>query len=178
MKIHLGCGNNLLEGYLNIDKFVIAENVLNLDVLNLPFSDGEVELILAEHLVEHLSFNEEKRFFNEMFRILKPDGILKIEVPDFEWVVNMFIKSKDEFKSFYQVGAVDHYFGNGPKCDNRWGILTTAIWGNQNGDGQFHKNGYTKTKIESVGKLVGFNKVEIETGFNKGTQVLIARLTK
>lgn len=178
MKIHLGCGNNLLDGYLNIDKYVKADGVMNLDIFNLPFDDGEAELVLAEHLVEHLSFDEERKFFYEMFRILKPNGVLKIEVPDFEWVVEKFIESRDEFNTFYKVGVDNHYFGNGPECDNRWGILTTAIWGNQNGEGQFHKNGYTKTKIESIGKLVGFNRVKIETGFNKGTQILIAKLTK
>jgi hypothetical protein len=46
-------------------------------------------------------------------------GILIIEVPDMEWVFTEFVKQEDSFKDFYQVGAVDHYFGNGIEISNR-----------------------------------------------------------
>ena len=178
MRIHLGCGNNVKEGYLNIDKYVVGEGIENYDILSLPFALGSVDEILAEHLVEHLSFEEESSFFSEMYRLLSPGGVLRIEVPDLEWVLKKFLNAKDEFQEFYQVGAIDHYFGNGPACDNRWGLLTTAIWGNQNGNGQFHKNGYTRSKLLAIQKLVGFSSIEVKVNFNKGTQVLVADFKK
>jgi hypothetical protein len=149
-----------------------------MDIFNLPFVDESVDEILAEHLIEHLTYEEEKEFFLESFRLLKPGGKLRLEVPDLEWVLRKFIEAKDDFKDFYQVGAVDHYFGNGPETDNRWGLLTTAIWGNQNGGGQFHKNGFTIGKFQSIKNLIGFSEVEIQTDFNKGTQVIKTTYTR
>ena len=105
-------------------------------------------------------------------------GILIIEVPDMEWVFTEFVKQEDSFKDFYQVGAVDHYFGNGIEISNRWGVLTTHIWGNQNGEGQFHKNGYTEGKLRKIGDLVGFSDVLIRRDFKKKSEVLICTYTR
>jgi hypothetical protein len=178
IKLNLGCGSNILESYENIDRYVENSNVKNYDILNLPFPDNSVDEILAEHLVEHLSFAEEKLFFCEAKRVLAEWGVLKIEVPDIEWVFSEFIKQKDLFHDFYQVGAYDHYFGNGPGGDNKWGVLTTHIWGNQNGVGQFHKNGYTEKKCLRIGELMGFRSSKIKRDFKKKTQVLICEYEK
>ncbi len=178
MRLHIGSGLNLKEGFTNVDKYVTHPQIESWDILNLPINENTVELVLAEHLVEHLNFTEEKEFFYETYRVLKPGGILRIEVPDIEWVVKAFLEAKDDFKDFYMVGAADHYFGNGLAIDNRWSLLTTAIWGNQNGDGQFHKNGYTTEKLNSIAKLVGFTSVSTQFDFKKGTQVIVADFVK
>lgn len=178
MKLHLGCGSKVLKGWTNIDAFVKSEEIFNWDILSLPIESESIDEVLAEHLVEHLGFAEEPLFFREMYRVLKADGTLKVEVPDMEWVFEEFINGEDYFKDFYQAGAVDHYFGNGRETNNRWSLLTTAIWGNQNGAGQFHKNGYTERKLERIAKMVGFSDIRVEKAFNKGTQVLIATFKK
>jgi predicted SAM-dependent methyltransferase len=178
MKLHIGCGNNYKEGYVNVDKYVKNANVKNWDILKLPIDENCVDEVLAEHLAEHLTFQEEKEFFYEMYRVLKTGGKLKLEVPDIEWVLRAFLEAKDDFKDFYQVGAIDHYFSNGLAIDNRWSLLTTAIWGNQNGEGQFHKNGYTVDKLKSIAQILKFEKFASVTDFKKGTQVIIAIFTK
>lgn len=178
IKLHIGCGNNILDGFINIDKYVKDEKVYEFDILNLPFKDSTVEEILAEHVLEHLSFAEEKLFFLEARRVLVAGGILKVEVPDMEWVFYEFCKQKDFFVDFYQVGSIDHYFGNGLENNNRWGVLTTHIWGNQNGNGQFHKNGYTEQKLLRIKQLLGFSACSVSKDFKKKTQVLICSLTK
>jgi predicted SAM-dependent methyltransferase len=178
MKLHIGCGNNVKEGYVNIDKFVKNASIENYDILKLPIDENSVDEVLAEHVVEHLTFQEEREFFYEMYRVLKTGGKLKLEVPDIEWVLSTFLEANDDFKDFYQVGAVDHYFGNGMAIDNRWSLLTTAIWGNQNGEGQFHKNGYTVDKLKAIAHILNFKSFMATTDFKKGTQVIIATLTK
>ena len=77
LKLHLGCGNNFKNGYVNIDKYIHRDDVHQFDILELPFTDNSVSEILAEHLVEHLSFREEKLFFYEVKRVLAKGGLIK-----------------------------------------------------------------------------------------------------
>ncbi len=53
------------------------------------------------------------------------------------------------------VGAVDHYAGCGRALDQRWGILQTMFFGNQNGAGQFHRSAYTEGKLRAIAGAAG-----------------------
>lgn len=178
MKLHLGCGKNIKEGYINIDGFVKGKNITNMDILNMTYPNNSVDEILAEHLFEHIPFKDEERLFKECFRLLKKGGKLIVETPDMEWLCKQFLEAKDEFNSFYQVGAVDHYFGHGKSIEYRWGMITTHFFGNQNGGGQFHYNGYTKEKFIAISKLLKFKDCTVEKLFNKGAQAIRATFTK
>ncbi len=178
MKLHLGCGNNVKPGYINIDKYVDFPRVQQIDILNLPYEDGSVEEILAEHLVEHIPFKDEERFWCECFRVLKKGGQITVEAPDMEWLCKQFLEAEDSFKEFYKVGAVDHYFGNGNSIKHRWSLITTHFFGNQNGAGQFHYNGYTEQKLMRIGEMIGFSDCQVAKIMNKGAQTLIANYTK
>jgi len=49
----------------------------------LPFSNGAVKRILAEHIVEHLDYSDDiPRVFAEFHRVLEPGGAVRIIVPD------------------------------------------------------------------------------------------------
>jgi hypothetical protein len=74
MKLNLGCGSNRLEGWENHDADVDITQ-------RLPWTDNSVEMILAEHVVEHVSGPEALRFFDECHRILQPGGVLRICMP-------------------------------------------------------------------------------------------------
>jgi len=178
MKLHLGCGKNIKEGYINIDGFVKGENVVNMDILNMTYPDNSVDEILSEHLFEHIPFKDEERLFTECFRLLKVGGKLIVETPDMEWLCKKFLEGKDEFPSFYKVGAIDDYFGHGRAVDQRWGMITTHFFGNQNGGGQFHYNAFTKGKFIAISKLLKFKSCEVTEVFNKGAQSIIATFTK
>jgi len=178
MKLHLGCGSKILDGYVNIDAYVDDPLVSNFDILNLPYKDNSVDRVLAEHVVEHLPLVDEQPFFLEARRVLKEGADLVIEVPDMEWLCQRFLEGADNFTTFYKVGEPAHYFGNGIDEWQRWGIITTHFWGNQNGAGQFHRNGYTLPKLERIGQLIGFRDTKVHKAHNKGAQVLIAEFTK
>ncbi len=178
MKLHLGCGNNLKEGYVNIDAYIDNPRVEKIDIFNLPYPDNTVEEIVTEHLIEHIKFRDEEKFWRECFRVLKTDGILICETPDMEWLCQRFVEAQDNFKEFYKVGHKDHYFGNGKSVEHRWGIITTHFFGNQNGEGQFHYNGYTKQKLIKIGELIGFKSCTVDKIFNKGAQALVGTYLK
>jgi SAM-dependent methyltransferase len=179
LRLHLGCGTCVLPGWVNIDRVARAPGVVtDIDPTTLPYPDGAVTEVLAEHLFEHFSFSEEGLVWREMARVLRPGGVLTLEVPDFEWVCGRFLQAEDAWREFYVVGAVDHYGGCGRALDQRWGILQTMFFGNQNGAGQFHRSAYTEGKLRALAAHLGFAAVAVETRFNKGGQALRAVLTR
>ena len=114
----------------------------------------------------------------EMARVLRVGSELTIEVPDFEWICATFLQAKDEWRAFYVVGHADHYAGCGRALDQRWGILQTMFFGNQNGAGQFHRSAYTEAKLRAIAAALHFSGIIVDRLFNKGGQALRAVLTR
>ena len=82
VKLHLGCGNNYKEGYINCDisdKLKI-DRIINLEE-KLPFDNDSVEEIIIEHCLEHI--NNLYPLLEEFQRICKDEAIIKIKVPYF-----------------------------------------------------------------------------------------------
>lgn len=87
MKLNLGCGDKILEGYVNVD--LVDERKgnqpdVNCDVRDLHehFEDGVADEILAVHILEHFYPWEVHNALQEWKRVLKPGGKIIIEVPD------------------------------------------------------------------------------------------------
>ena len=85
-RLHIGCGPQALPGWINIDNqpYPGVDRVLDI-TLGLPFSD--VELVFAEHLIEHLPYDHALNFLRECRRVLAPDGVLRLSTPNLDWVV-------------------------------------------------------------------------------------------
>ena len=179
LKLHIGCGTKVLSGWVNIDRIARAPGVVtDVDPTALPYPAGSVSAVLAEHVLEHLTFAEERVVWQELTRVLRGGADLTIEVPDFERVCRPFLDARDDWRSFYIVGHPDHYAGFGRALNQRWGMLQTMFFGNQNGGGQFHHSAYTEGKIRNIGQLLGYAAVSVQRCFNKGGQCLRAVLTR
>lgn len=178
-RLHIGCGPNVLAGWVNIDRVARAPGVrTDIALAALPFADGSVAAILAEHVLEHLTFAEEEPVWRELARVLRRGGELTVEVPDFEWVCRTFLAAADDWREFYIVGHPDHYAGCGRALDQRWGILQTMFFGNQNGSGQFHHSAYTAGKLRALARSLDFAGVSIDSRFSKGGMALRATFTR
>ena len=179
LRLHFGCGATILAGWVNIDTVPRAGAAsVQLDIAALPYGDAMVDAILAEHLLEHLDFESERRVWTEMARVLRPGGTLTLEVPDFAWVCETFLAAADEWRDFYRIGHADHYAGCGRDLGQRWGILQTMFFGNQNGAGQYHRSAYTQAKLRALATHLNFAAIIVETRFSKGGQALRAILTR
>lgn len=85
IKLHIGSGPVAKRGWINIDNVAYAGVDQVLDVTQgLPYS--EVDLIFAEHFIEHLSYDHGVAFLKECRRALKPSGILRLSTPNLDWV--------------------------------------------------------------------------------------------
>ncbi|MBI2634995.1 MAG: methyltransferase domain-containing protein [Parcubacteria group bacterium] len=145
VKLNLGCGKEHKEGYINID---IQEPCdLRHDLRTpWPFDDGSVDEIFTEDTVRIFSLKEWEKVKKEMARVLKPGGKLEIIFPDFEYILNAFLKNED---------------------GRRWSWWWRVIFGSQENDEyrDICKNSFTYKKLlaELFKKgMINFKKQRLE----------------
>jgi len=61
----------------------------------IPFPDNSVDAVYHSHLFEHLDRDVADRFLIEVRRVLKPEGIHRIVVPDFEALCRAYVSHFD-----------------------------------------------------------------------------------
>jgi SAM-dependent methyltransferase len=82
-KLHIGCGHNLMDGWLNSDLRPLHPEVLFLDATErFPIGDNSFDYIYSEHVIQHLPFRAGQIMLKECARILKPGGTMRISTPD------------------------------------------------------------------------------------------------
>lgn len=82
--INLGCGKTRIPGSVGVDVVKIdpfVDIVHNLDSLPYPFPANYADELHMYHVLEHLTKPDEK--MEELYRILKPGGVLHLRVPHF-----------------------------------------------------------------------------------------------
>jgi predicted SAM-dependent methyltransferase len=84
-KLHLGCGPQILHGWLNVDnvKYPGVDRVLDI-TRGLPFKN--VSFIFAEHFIEHLTYTDALVLLHECRKVLRDDGVLRLSTPNLDWV--------------------------------------------------------------------------------------------
>ncbi len=84
-RLHIGCGQEAIPGWVNIDNRQLPGVDHVLDVRQgLAFQN--VAAIYAEHFLEHLSLDDGLAFLRECRRVLSPSGILRLSTPNLDWV--------------------------------------------------------------------------------------------
>jgi predicted SAM-dependent methyltransferase len=84
MKLNLGCANNKIKDWTNIDMDPLFEPDLCFDLTspNWPISDDVVDEVMAIHILEHLEGTQGYlTFWKELYRVCKHNAEIKIEVP-------------------------------------------------------------------------------------------------
>lgn len=76
MKLNVGCGRIILDGYVNVDAL---GGDLRADVCHLPFKETAFDFVLASHSLEHIQ--DLNAAMREIHRVLKPGGFLMARVP-------------------------------------------------------------------------------------------------
>lgn len=84
VKLNLGAGDILIDGYVNIDRKT-GQEAYPLDIEN-----DTVDEIRASHILEHFGLNEIDDVLKNWVDKLKPSGVLKIAVPDFDKIIEQY----------------------------------------------------------------------------------------
>jgi len=115
VKLHLGCGEKIIPGFVNVDVRPLPGVDIVDDISNLnQFESNSVDLIYASHVLEHFGRLVYIDVLKGWFEVLKTGGILRIAVPDFGAVV-------------------EHYNDNGDLK-----VLRGFLYGGQTYDQNFH----------------------------------------
>lgn len=95
MKLNLGCSNNILEGYINIDLYHNDPRVKIGDVRKLDFiSDNSVDEIIAHDILEHLPFHQSADAIKEWCRVLNVGGTISIQTTNVNEHLLAFLNNK------------------------------------------------------------------------------------
>jgi len=84
-KLHIGCGPQILKGWVNIDnaQYPGVDQVLDVTA-GLPFENAS--FVFAEHFIEHLSYEQAAAMLRECRRVMRDDGVLRLSTPNLDWV--------------------------------------------------------------------------------------------
>lgn len=150
MKLHLGCGNKYLEGYVNIDLPPSEHTVMDskadiyADIRTLEYPENSIDEIRLHHLFEHFTRAESLKFLVKWRKWLKVGGLLHIQTPDFSGCILKYIFAPLKFRM--QLGR--HIFGS---QEARWA---------------FHLDFWDKRKFKFVLKSLGYDIIKVKRYWN------------
>lgn len=117
-------------------RFVVADRFQ--DIKDLDYPEDSAELIVCVQTLEHLTREEVNQALKNWYKILKPQGILHIDVPDFEETARLLLAQNSE-------------------SDKEW--YYRLIYGSQKDNFSLHKDGYSEAKLRAILGLHRFNKI-------------------
>lgn len=182
IRLNIGCGINLVSGFINVDDFFTLEDIKNgiktkngpfrearmgrgakfikANVKNLPFEDNFADYIETSDMIEHLPYREVFGALKEMYRVLKPGGEIRIETVNFDEIARLWVLS------------VANHQGNlnfsDPNC--AFYDLQEVVYGNQIGEGQFHRSAFNPHFMARLMRDAGFKNIIVDV-YPTGTTI-------
>jgi Methyltransferase domain len=155
-KLHLGCGQRYLDGYINID-FPLSEHSvqdhsvadLYADIQSLTYPPGSIDEVRLHHVFEHFPRPIAGAFLAGWFSWLKPGGTLHIEVPDFDRTARIILNPFCSFK--------------------RKAVAERHLYGSHEAPWAVHCEGYTPQTLQKMLGMFMFNVDKISKISWKGT---------
>jgi hypothetical protein len=156
VRLHLGCGQRYLDGYVNID-FPPSEHTVQIksiadrhaDLLGLRYAAGEIEEVRLHHVFEHFARHAACALVASWQSWIRMGGCLRIEVPDMLLTGLAAINPLASFKQ--RCVAERHLFGS-----------HEAEWAS-------HKEGYSTGQLRKLVRAFGFTVNRIKRNSWRGT---------
>lgn len=137
LRLNLGCGDKILQGYVNVD--VVQSRAgkkpdVICDLHDLaPFADNSADEILSVHVVEHFWRWEIRDVLREWIRVLKPGGRMIVECPNLLSACQTFMRNPQEFSREDKKGQRTMWVFYGdpawkdPLMIHRWGYTPQSL---------------------------------------------------
>ena len=131
-KIHLGCGERKYIGWENYDREIDMRNPL-------PFEDNSIDYFFTNHALEHVDIHSGYKLLQEMYRCLKPEGAIRMQVPDIHRI-------------YHYAELVPEYIEERANGDLKK-VVENVMFDFE------HLSVYTEQLLNTMMKLVGFNTI-------------------
>ncbi len=111
--LQLGCGPRKRPGAIGVDinPRSAADVICDLNSIPYPFVSDSFDLILCEHVLEHL--DNVIQTMNELHRICKPHGRIFVEVPHYS---STYAFRDPTHKHFFSIHTFDYFLEGTPVC--------------------------------------------------------------
>lgn len=143
LRIHIGCGDVNIQGWINIDARPASHvHIVTTDLSLDQFSSHTIDEIYLCHVLEHFSSSEVRVLFNCFFEKLKPGGMLRISVPSFDVLVEIYQQNSKNIDSIH-----------------------SALMGGQDYEYNYHKTAFNESSLTRYLETAGFVRVSAWDAF-------------
>ena len=151
LKLNLGCGAHVLEGWVNVDAVRRPGVDLAQDLRRpLPLDDGSASLVFSHHVLEHLHYPDEAlALLRECRRVLEPDGWLRVVVPDLDFYARSYTDGPEGHARLREMVGVTAPLDTPAEALNQGLRL-----------GEGHLFAYDAETLAGLLRLAGFSRVE------------------
>jgi SAM-dependent methyltransferase len=109
--LHWGCGDVTPAGWINSDLksgpgIDISGNILD----GLPLPDDHVDYIVSQHALTDLKIYDQIPALQELRRVLRPGGVLRLSLPDFERAMEAYRSGRREHFHIWHWDTLDGNF--------------------------------------------------------------------
>ena len=131
-KLHIGCGDRILNGWLNTDYSPTSNDIVLLDATGLyPFKNKTFDYVFSEHMIEHVSHANGRMMLRECFRVLKHGGKIRLTTPDLLFLCSLYKDNKSELQHEYIKWAAALFLDEGNAVDTFVINYFVRNWGHQ-----------------------------------------------
>jgi len=155
----------------------LSQNIIVHDLQKgLPYADNSIDAVYHSHLLEHIDRTEVKVFLMEIFRVLKPNGVQRIVVPDLYFLCksyvenyekcinqNKLIKKHDNYVAAILEQAVRKEASGSSKQNKILRKIENLILGDARKRGETHQWMYDSVNLKSILNEVGFKNIKVQT---------------
>jgi predicted SAM-dependent methyltransferase len=154
-KLHIGCGSNLLEGWVNTDLEPTSSRVTALDATKpFPFETNSFDYVFSEHMIEHINYIEGVNMLSECNRVLKPRGRIRISTPNLQFLIELYRDPQKDIHQRYSAWAVATFSNWAPTGGPAFVVNNfVRAWG--------HKFVYDEASLTASLLMTGFFKIVI-----------------
>ena len=163
------------ERYQNFKK--IPNNIIVHDLRKgIPFKNNSVDAVYHSHLLEHIDRSKVKDFLREIFRVLKPNGVQRIVVPNLYFLCKSYIENYEKCTNQNIISEKhDHFVAaileqsvrkeayGSSKQNKILRIIENILLGDARKRGETHQWMYDSLNLTNILYEIGFKNIKAQT---------------
>jgi predicted SAM-dependent methyltransferase len=125
--LHIGAGPKRIDGWLNTD-LIAGDTFLNIE-RPLPFADASFAYAFGEHVIGALAEQAAVSLFQEIHRVLRPGGVLRVATPDLEKLIAIYYDRNQAVQRADYISFFDLLTGKRHETACQLFNDTVRLWG-------------------------------------------------